>query len=169
MDAEPKFKVATAYTLSQYRDYNRTVQRSNGVYRRVWGSLALYLAIGIALALLLSSWPAIPIFTAFGLVNVWFNFRNLRKAEDAQYQQEQLVGTIVYEFYDDRLDVTTSTGTTSNPYASGLKVIETDRSFFVMFAPTSGAILPKEDCPPDLDAFLHGRFQVTRARPSRSL
>lgn len=169
MTQDPLFKVATAYTLSQYREYNRTVQRSNGVYRRVWASLAVYVVIGVALALLLSSWYSVPIFVAFGAVNVWLNFRNLRRAEDAQYQQEQMVGTIEYTFYDDRVDVTTVHGTTSNPYSGVSRVIETDRSFFIMFAPTSGAILPKEDCPAGLESFIRQRFEVRRLAPSRSL
>lgn len=169
MTQGPLFRVATAYTLSQYRDYNRAVQRSNGVYRRVWFSFAAYVAVGVVLAVVFSSWYSVPIFVLFGAANVWLSYRNLRRAEDAQYQQEQMVGTIEYEFYDDRIDVTTVHGTTSNPYDGVTRVLETDRSFFIMFGPTSGAILPKEDCPEGLEAFLRERFDIRRLAPSRSL
>lgn len=164
MTQQPLFRVATAYTLSQYREYNRTVQRENGVYRRIWASLALYFAIGIALFILLGSWFSVPLFGALGVVNAWMTVRGLRRAETAQYQQEQLVGTVEYEFYEDRLDVRTSTTLSSNPYSGVTKVLESDRAFYIMFAPTSGAILPKEDCSADLEGFIRSHLRVSKLR-----
>lgn len=168
MTGEPLFRVVTAYTLSQYREYNRTVQRSNGVYLGVAGAFLIYLAMGALMAVLLSAWYAVPVFAAIGLFSVYLNVRNLRKAETAQYQQEQLIGSITYEFYDDRVDMTTYAGTASYPYGSIPKVMENSTAFYIMTAKTSGAILPKEDCSADLEAFIRSRFAVTIVRDALS-
>ena len=166
---EPLFTVSTAYTLSTYRDYNRAVQAANGVYRRIWLSVVIYIAAGALLCLLLETWMPAPLFVILAAVNIWLNFRNLRRAEDFQYQQEQLIGTVRYDFYDDRIDVTTTDGTTQNPYSDVQRVYETDRSYLIMFAPMSGAILPREDCSPELVEFLATRFKFERLRSPRSI
>ena len=169
MMTDPLFTVSTAYTLSTYRDYNRAVQAANGVYRRIWLSAVIYIAAGALLCFLLETWMPAPLFVILAAVNIWLNFRNLRRAEDFQYQQEQLIGTVRYDFYDDRIDVTTTDGTTQNPYSGVQRVYETDRSYLIMFAPMSGAILPREDCSPELIEFLATRFKFERLRSPRSI
>lgn len=168
MTGEALFRVSTAYTPSQYRTYNRTVQRRNGVFRRVWAGVAVYAVLGAVIALALDVWPVFPAFVLIGLLNAYLNLRNLRRAEDAQYQQEQLVGTITYEFGEDSLDMTSAAGTVTYPYSSVGTVMENAGAFYIMTAKTSGAILPKEDCPADLEAFIRSRFDVVRVRDERS-
>lgn len=156
------FRVVTAYTMTQYKEYNRTVQRSNGVYRRSWATLAVYAVIGLLLAIALDAWYVFPVFVVIGLAAVYSVRVNLRKAEDAQYQQEQLVGAITYEFREDRLDMTSAVGTASYDYASVVKVMENDSAFYIMNTQTTGAILPKEDCSAELDEFIRTKFTVVK-------
>lgn len=160
MTDDPLFTVRTAYTLSQYRDYNRAVQKVSGVYRRLYATFAGYVAIGVVFFLLVGSWVPIPLFTAFGALYCWMNMKGLRRAEDDQYSREQLTGTVTYMFYEDRVSVSSSYGTTINPYSSIGRVLETDISFLLMIAPRSGIILPKEDCSMDLEHFIRTRFDI---------
>lgn len=164
----PLYRVTTAYTLSQYRKYNRTVQHVIGkVWVRIYVSFLTYLAVGLVLWALLHTWYAVPIFAGVGAVNSWMIVRNLRRAEDLQYQQEQLVGTVVYEFNADRMVVSTDQGSSPNPYSSVTAVLEVDDAYYIMFANNSGAILPKEDCPPGLEDFLRASLPVRRVRSHR--
>jgi len=161
MTGEPVFRVSTAYTLSQYRDYNRTVQ--NVLHKRKLkdaAAFAAYVAIGIVLALLLKSLFPIPAFVALASFNLWCSLRNLDKAEMAQYQQEQLTGTLTYEFYEDRIDVETRYGRTSNPLDTVLVVFRTSRNFIIMFGNNCGIILPQEDCSLELEAFIRHLLPV---------
>lgn len=164
---DPLYRVTTAFTLSQYRDYNRAVQSVNGVYRRIWGSLAIYAAMGAVIWLATDFWPALPLLVALGLGMVWLNYRRLRGAESAQYQSEQLVGTVEYAFFDDRLEIGSVNGTSSHLYSEVVRVIETDLSFLVMLGPAFGAILPKEDCPEGLESFIRSRFTVSHRTTGR--
>lgn len=164
MTGEPLFTVRTAYTLSQYRDYNRAVQKASGVYRRIWATLIGYIAIGVVFSLLSGSWIPAPAFALFGALYCWMTVKGLRRAESDQYSREQLTGTVTYEFYDDRVVVSSSYGTTVNPYASVEKVLETDISFLLMIGPRSGIILPKEDCSAELEYFIRTRFDIRIVR-----
>lgn len=163
-DEEPLFRVQTAYTLSQYREYNRTVQKVSGVYRRIYAVFAGYVAVGAAFALLFGTWLSVPLFTAFGALYCWMTVRGLRRAESEQYQREQLTGTVTCLFYGDRVAVTSSYGTTVNPYSTVSEVLETDGSFFLMIGPTSGIILPKEDCSAELEYFIRTTFDIRMVR-----
>lgn len=169
MTGEPLFKVSTAYTLSQYRDYNRTVQN---VINRRWlmnaAAFATYTAIGIGLAVLFKTPYPVPAFVALAVFNLWCSRRNLNKAEMAQYQQEQLTGTLTYEFYGDRIDVETRYGRTSNPLETVSVVFRTSRNFIIMFGEASGIILPEEDCSPELEAFIRRNLPVREIRNNRS-
>ena len=161
----PLFRVATAYTMSQYREYNRTVMREIGhVNARILASFLVYVALGAVLWLITGLWYAVVVFAAIGALNSWMTVRRLRKAEDLQYQQEQLVGTVVYEFHEDRLDLSSAMGATSNPYPTVTTVLETGKAFYIMFQNNSGAILPKEDCPEALEGFIRARLPVRRVR-----
>ncbi len=161
MTEEPVFRVSTAYTLSQYRDYNRTVQ--NILHKRKLknaASFVSYLAIGVVLSLLFGNLFPAAVFVALAAFNLWFSSRNLEKAEMAQYQQEQLTGTLDYDFYEDRIDVTTRYGKSSHPLDTVLVVFRTHLNFIIMFGDSTGIILPEEDCTLELEAFIRHLLPV---------
>lgn len=166
-EGAPLYTVKTAFTLSQYRDYNRTVQRMSGVYNRLFMTAAGYIAIGVLFAMVFGSWLSVPLFAGLGAVYTWSNLKGLRRAELDQYQREQMTGTVVYRFYDDRVSVETQYGRSDNPCSSIAQVIETDLSFILMVSPNSGIMLPKEDCTPDLEYYIRTRFDIRIVRSPR--
>lgn len=161
---EPLYKVSTAYTLSQYRDYNRTIQRENGLGRKLILSLVMYFGIGLVFAVIMHAWYLCIPFFVIGIVNAYMARKGILRAEMAQYQQEQLVGTVTYEFFQDRVDVSTFNGRTSNSYDSIPSVIENSRAFYLMMSSNSGIILPKEDCPSGLEDFIRQMLPVRKVR-----
>ncbi len=161
------FRMDTAYTLSQYKSYNRTVQQENRVYANLYVPIVLYSMMGVFIFLLFGGWFIIPIFVALGLFNYWMSLRGIRASEMAQYQAEQLAGTISYEFKMDSLKVTTYNGTLENPYSAIVKVLENSNAFYIMFTNNSGLIVPKEDCPPGLADFIIDRLPIKRVKDVR--
>lgn len=161
---EPLFKVSTAYTLSQYRNYNRTVQRENGLNRKLVLSMLLYVGLGVLMSVLFHSWFLFIPLAVLGVLNYYMSLKGIRRAEMAQYQQEQLVGTVNYEFYPDRVDVTTINGKASNYFSNVYTVLENDVAFYIMMAKNSGIILPKEDCTQSLEEFLRSSLKIRKVR-----
>ncbi len=165
MTGEPVFRVSTAYTLSQYREYNRTVQKVFGRMRlRMATSLLLFVAMGVLMAYLMGNPVPVAIFLICGLYCQWRTRKGLEAAELAQYQQEQLVGTVTYEFHEDRIDVITHDCSSSNPLETVLVVLHNPRAFYIMFGDKSGMILPAEDCSPELEAFIRHLLPVREVR-----
>lgn len=158
---EPLFKVSTACTLSQYQQYNRTVQRYvSKVDLRIWAVVALDLAAGFAFSVLFGSFFHMIFFVFIGAFYGWMSFRQLRKAEMLQYQQEQLAGTITYLFYKDRFVIQTQEFSAEYPYGSVKTVIEVPKAFYIMISDNTGAIVPKEDCPEGLDSLIRDSMPI---------
>lgn len=152
---EPLYTVSTAITLSQYQAYNRTVQRIYGrMQYKIWGMVALDVVIGILFAFMYGQWLAAPFFFMLGGVYAWSTVKNLRKAEFAQYQEEQLAGTITYRFGPEFLTITTHDASSNHFYKDALEVLENDSAFYIMFSKSIGIILPKEDTVPGLEEFI---------------
>ncbi len=154
------FKMETAYTLSQYRCYNRTVQRENRINNTIYLTGIGNVVIGILFSYFLKSYIPVIVFTALGIFNTYINLRGIEKAEYNQYQAEQLVGTITYEFREDCVTVTTHDGSHNEYYDFIMKVLENSKAFYLMSSDQSGLIVPKEDCPPGLEDFIRERFPV---------
>lgn len=158
---EPIHVAYTACTLSQYQAYNRAVQRIYGkLHLRIGGMVALDMAIGILFALMYHQWWFAPVFFALGGIYAWSTVKGLRKAEMAQYQQEQLAGTITYRFFEDRMTIETHDASSVHPYGTVSTVLESKDAYYIMFSPNSGAILPKSDCTPVLEGFIRERLPV---------
>ncbi len=154
MTDRPLYSVATAYTLSQYRRYNRTIQsEGHTLLRSMVPSIGTCL-IGIGASILLETPFLIVLFVGLAVFNAYMTLRSIRAAEVAQYQEEQLVGTITYAFHIDRLEVSMHDGHMSNPYSDILEVLENSTEMYIMYGPRSGMILPKEDCPEELLDFI---------------
>lgn len=157
--SEPLYTVSTAVTLSQYQAYNRTVQRIYGrMQYRIWGMVALDVIIGILFAYMYRQWLVAPFFFVLGGIYAWSTVRNLRKAEFAQYQEEQLAGTITYRFGPDFLTITTHDNSSTHFYKDAIEALESGSAFYIMFTKSIGIILPKEDTTPDLDDFIRKTF-----------
>ena len=158
---EPLYKVSTACTLSQYQRYNRTVQRYiSKVNLRIWAVVALDVAAGAAFSVLFGSPFHIVFFVAIGALYAWMSFRQLRKAEMLQYQQEQLAGTITYLFFKDRFAIQTQEFSAEYPYSSVKTVIDVPEAFYIMISDSTGAIVPKEDCPEGLESFIRSSLSI---------
>ncbi len=165
MTGDPLYKVVTAYTPSQYREYNRTVQRvSTRVWLPVGVAVVVYVLVGIVLSYAFESVLWAVVFLLIGILIVFAQNRSLRRAEDAQYRNEQLAGTVTYSFYDDRVEASSDAGFSAFGYDEVTEVLERDSAVYVMFTGGSGALLPKEDMPPGLDGFLRSRFGFRRVR-----
>lgn len=109
-------------------------------------------------------WYVLVALTVLGLALACADVRRLRRAEDAQCAQEMLSGTVTYVFGEDSLRITSAQGDVENPYGAVTRVLERDSAFYIMFTNGTGAILPREDCPADLEEFIRSRFSVMRVR-----
>lgn len=124
--------------------------------------VVLDIAIGLLFAFMYHQWWFAPIFLALGGIYAWSTVKGLRKAEMAQYQQEQLAGTITYRFFDDCMTIETHEASSVHPYGTVSAVLENMEAYYIMFSPNSGAILPKSDCTPALESFLGEKFPTRR-------
>lgn len=152
---EPRFTVRTACTLSQYMDYNRTVQRKVvKLPLRLATVSASWAALGAIISVICHSVYPLLFLGSYAVISFVLAVKGSRKAELMQYQQEQLAGTVVYEFHDDRMVTSSYNGTATIPYSQVTMLIERPMAWYLIFKGNVGAILPKEDCPDGLFPFL---------------
>ena len=78
-----------------------------------------------------------------------------KKVDEKVYMAEKRSMPIVYRFYEDRLEVSTSTGDRSSTmYHDLYTVYEVDTAFYIMFDKNTVCIIPKSKCPEGMEDFI---------------
>ena len=150
------FQSKIKYTFEEYKKFNRAVQNGIGKLRIL--EIAL-IALLILLAILefISGNMIIVIFYIIMAVLVppllrlvssntekksYYSNKNLQEAE------------LTISFYDNYLEQANEIGCTKFKYDNIYKIIETKTNFYVMTASNQGIIIVKQNCSPDLIAFI---------------
>ena len=78
-----------------------------------------------------------------------------KKVDEKVYMAERRSMPIVYRFYEDRLEVLTSSGDKSSTmYHDLYTVYEVDTAFYIMFDKNTVCIIPKSKCPEGMEDFI---------------
>lgn len=72
-----------------------------------------------------------------------------------------------YGFFEDYMEQTSRKGVTKIYYNQMYEIIETDTHFYPMIGKNNGFIIRKENCRPELIAFLHGKARELKNRNPR--
>lgn len=154
---EPRFTVHSQYNEKEAIRFNRTLLFN------VWHLKKTIIVSNIALvAMIVTSLIAhnymfaISLIFALAVFN-WYFFMGVdMKAARAYRKNKQIHNQeFVFNFHDDQYESTADDGTTSSvPYSTLHKIIETPTNIYIMHAPTVGTIIQKANCPADFIEFI---------------
>lgn len=153
---KPLFETKSEYTYDEYLKFSRTVQNK---VQRLWLLQLAMMAAFLVLAWL--GWKkgstaeavagivvAVLIPVIFRLVNGW-TIKQLYKSNHA------LQGQIsTFRFYRGHFEQDNALGHTSIPYDKLVEIVETKTNFYLMIDKNQGMILVKDNCSPELIAFV---------------
>ena len=150
------FETKSEYTYDEYPKFSRTVQNK---VQRLW-----LLQLAMVAAFLVLAWlgwkkgstveaiagiiVAVLIPVIFYLVNSWV----IKRLYQSNHALQGQVST--FRFYRDHFEQDNALGHTSIPYDELTEIVETKTNFYLMVDKNQGMILIKENCTPELTAFV---------------
>ena len=156
---EPLFTTQTAYTYEEYKKFNFSVMKIK--------KMAVLFAVTIILYLLvILGWIFIPnnsmsdnfiyiigililveiILVIFIPINIKSTYRSNKTMMNGS--------DVKIDFYNDHFEEASIKGTAKVDYKDLYKIIETKTHFYLMLAKNQGGIIIKQNCTPELIAFL---------------
>ncbi len=155
---EPLYTTQFAYTLDEYIKYNNAVLKSQKSFIAVYIIFSLFsFALG-ALSYHMIKNIVFSIFFAlffFIIFAIEFPVALKKSAKKAYYSNKTLDKNISnYEFFEDKIKETDLHSINTHKYSELTKIIETKTNFYLMIDNARGYIIVKDNCSPELIAFL---------------
>ena len=156
MTEQPIYRLELNYTHDEYQKffnfYKSVITKTP---MKLVMTLIASVIIGVLVSYISQQWICVGLFVALGAVLDAYIVWSQKKVDEKVYMAERRSMPIVYRFYEDRLEVLTSSGDKSSTmYHDLYTVYEVDTAFYIMFDKNTVCIIPKSKCPEGMEDFI---------------
>lgn len=153
---EPLFTTKTTYTLDEYMRYSTHISMKNKRFARTMILLAVTIVMLALLSFLNKSYGVATGFVAGGLLFPFILTANFRSSVKRTYNSNALLRGAVctFRFYEEHMAGDDPTGHAEYTYDKLFSIVETKTNFYIMISENQGSIVIKENCSPEMIAFI---------------
>lgn len=156
MAEQPIYKLELNYTREEYQKffnfYKSVIVKTP---MKLVMTLIASVIIGVLVSYISKQWICVGLFVVLGAVLDAYIIWSQNKVDEKVYRAEKKSMPLVYRFFEDRLEVSTSTGDRSSTmYHDLYTVYEVDTAFYIMFDKNTVCIIPKKKCPEGMEDFI---------------